>query len=99
MAAKQNAVVSAAREGSADELKKALGDWDNYMASGNLPQTLFLQYDVELFNKVNELQKNYVARYYNIVPSEQVNAMEQEEAIWPKVIEIQELINKRLEEL
>ena len=91
MAAKQNKVASDAFGDSAEQLEKAINDWNNYLASGNLLQTLFLQYDVELFNKVNEIQKKYIAYYKNTErPSEK---------IWPKVIEVQELINKRLEEL
>ena len=105
MATTQNLVLSAARGGSADQLKKALDDWNNYRASGNLSQTLFLQYDVELFNKVNEIQEKYLAHYENIMQCNDLNEAEREEAvrplekIWPKVVEVQSLINKELEEL
>ena len=110
MASMQNRIIDLANEQRTrdDEAKEkvsiklqdAFEDWDTYLARRDLVQTLFVQYDSELFNKVYEIQESYIACYYKFL-----NKAEQEEAIkswgktWPKVIEAQELINKRLEEL
>jgi hypothetical protein len=115
MAAMQNEVVDAAHSAyeevgattkqTKDRLDKALSRWDTYMASKNPLQSWYIQYDVELFNKVSEITTDYRRAYENVWKSGELKVAELEEAtrdsnkIWLKVIELQELINKRLEEL
>ncbi|HUT96881.1 MAG TPA: hypothetical protein VMW60_02050 [Dehalococcoidales bacterium] len=115
MAAMQNEVVDAAHsayegvgvttEQTKDRLDKALSRWDTYMANKNPLQSWYIQYNVELFNKVSEIKTDYRRAYENVWKSGELKVAELEEAtrdsnkIWPKVIELQELINKRLEEL
>ncbi len=115
MAAMQNEVVDAARsahEGvgvttqqTKDRLDKALSRWDTYMASRNPLQVWYMQDDAELFSKVSDINKAYLKAYDNLWKSGELKVAEIEGAtrdaqkIWPKVIELQELINKRLEKL
>ena len=115
MAAIQNEVVGAARRehdsiGDAKQqawtrLKEAMDDWDAYRTKGNLLKSKFLQYDKELFTKVTDITENYIKAYESISKAEELeiakveNAARDAKQVWPKVIEIQELINKRLEEL
>ena len=100
LAEKQHTRYEEAKEKVTEELYDAIKEWKAYLVKGNLIRTLFIQYNSELFNKVNEIQESYIARYHKLF-----NEAEKEEAItswgktWPKVIEAQELINKRLEEL
>lgn len=53
-----------------NELKEAMGDWNTYMASGEFQQVLFMQYDVKLVEKVEEIKDDYdLVRYaMNISP-------------------------------
>jgi hypothetical protein len=115
MAALQNEVVDAARkmQGEVDvnrkqaeaRLKKALQNWDAYRAEGNLLKSKFIQSDAELFGKVSAITKDYIRAYENVWKSGELKIAELKEAendsnkIWPKVMEVQELINKKLEEL
>ena len=53
-----------------NELTEALGDWNIYMVSGEFQQVLFMQYDVKLVERVNDIRDEYnLARHgLNIVP-------------------------------
>lgn len=115
MATMQNRVVNAAnrlntgdgdaKEKATKELQDAMNDWNAYLSKGDLVQTLFIQCDSELFNKVFEIQESYIASYNDLMRYKELKRAEQEKAIkssgkiWQKVVEVQELINKRLEEL
>jgi len=72
------------------ELQEAENDWNAYRSSGDLPQILFLQYDTELRNKVEEIRRD---SWFDI------HAREVRERNKARVIEVQSLINKLLEEL
>jgi len=72
------------------ELQEAENDWNAYRSSENLPQILFLQYDTELRNKVEEIRRD---SWFDI------HAREVRERNKARVIEVQSLINKLLEEL
>ena len=67
--------------------------------------SLYLQYDTELFNKILEISGEYKSYYDAIMRTKDAEenvdqeATKRSDAIWPKVIEVQEIINKRLEEL
>ncbi len=115
MATMQNRVVNAsnrlntgdgdAKEKATKELQDAMKDWNAYLSRGDLVQTLFIQYDPELFNKVFEIQESYIASYNDLMRYKELKRAEQEKAIkssgkvWQKVVGVQELINKCLEEL
>ena len=53
-----------------NELKEALDDWNTYMVSGEFQQVLFMQYDMKLVERVNEVRDEYnLARHgLNIAP-------------------------------
>ena len=53
-----------------NELTEALDDWNTYMASGEFQHVLFMQYDVKLMERVNEIRDEYnLARHgLNIAP-------------------------------
>jgi hypothetical protein len=53
-----------------NELTEALDDWNTYMASGEFQQVLFMQYDVKLVERVNDIRDEYnLARHgLNITP-------------------------------
>jgi len=42
-----------------NELTEALDDWNTYMASGEFQQVLFMQYDMELVNRVDAIRAKY----------------------------------------
>lgn len=105
MAAMQARVVTIAQGVDAQEkLQEALVNWNAHLASGGLHQTMFMN-DKELFDKVLEIDRDYHAAYTHFRNRRKLQGAQQEEAIgltkkvWPKVIEVQELINKRLEKL
>ena len=104
MATKQDRIVTAARrqrnaigtapeEEAEKELQEAMGVWGTYIKNGALKQTSLLQCDKELVNKVQEVIEVYSVSYANVMDGEEPKET------WPKVIEVQELISKRLEEL
>jgi len=99
LAEKQHTRYGEAKKKVTEELDEAIKEWEAYLTKGNLIQTLFIQYDSELFNKVNEIRENYIARYQLFNEAEKEEAIKSLGKIWPKVIEAQELINKKLEEL
>lgn len=115
MATKQDKAVSAAHklhtrfgmteEEAKKELQKSADDVNTYIESGNFTQTLFMQYDKELVGKVEEIIRDYrtsfifAIDYKSLKAKELGEAMEVFERNKNRIVEIQELINKRLEEL
>ncbi len=87
------------------ELQKAVGDWNAYLANGGIAQTLFIQYDPELVNRVEKIRKDYQQSYFDHIHIQNLDAKEAKEAFHvfkrneARIIEVQELINKRLGEL
>ncbi len=70
MANKQDKLVAAASRqhtriggGTDEEAKKELqgaaDDWNAYLASGDFARTLFIQYDTDLVNQVEDIRKDY----------------------------------------
>ena len=82
--------IDMTEEGAKRELQEAENDWNTYRSSENLPQILFLQYDTELRNKVEEIRRD---SWFDI------HAREVRERNKARVIEVQSLITKLLEEL
>jgi hypothetical protein len=88
-------------------LRQAEKDWEEYLKSDHLERVLYSQYDTEILNRVREIRNDYFDIYSTTVTyPDEVSAVEYgqasraaEEKIRPKVAEIQELINKKLEEL
>jgi len=87
------------------KLHKAVDDWNAYLANGGMAQTLFIQYDTELVNRVEEIRKDYQQAYFHNLNFRDSNAEDMKEAfnIFEKnkarIIEAQALINRKLEEL
>ncbi len=87
------------------KLHKAVDDWNAYLANGGMAQTLFIQYDTELVNRVAEIRKDYQQAYFHNLNFRDSNAEDMKEAfnIFEKkkarIIEAQALINRKLEEL
>jgi hypothetical protein len=86
-------------------LQEATNDWNTYFASGEFAQTLFMQDDTKLVNKVDEIIRDYRASYFGAIYHKQLTERELEEVTKrfektkTRIIEVQSLINKRLEEL
>ena len=114
MAAKQERAVAAAHsqhtrfgiteEEAKKELQEAADDWNTYLHSGALQQILFLQYDTELINNVKEILLDYSASYDDMLSYKKTKATELGKAREvlernkARIIEVQALINKLLEE-
>ena len=87
------------------DLQKAVDDFNSYLASGSFQQTLFLQYDKELLDKVDEIIRDYRGSYIDAIYYKDLKATELGEAMKvfernkTRIIEAQSLINKRLEKL
>ena len=87
------------------KLHKAVDDWNAYLANGGIAQTLFIQYDTELVNRVEEIRKDYQQAYFHNLNFRDSNAEDMKKAfnIFEKnkarIIEAQALINRKLEEL
>jgi len=87
------------------KLHEAVDDWNAYLANGGMAQTLFIQYDTELVNRVEEIRKDYQQAYFHNLNFRDSNAEDMKEAfnIFAKnkarIIEAQALINERLEKL
>jgi hypothetical protein len=98
-------IKSGTEEAVREELQRAADDWNAYLVSGDFAQTLFKQCDAELFDKAKEILKDYQESCSNAIHLNQVSVEAQlksrkvSERIEPKIVEVQELINKRLEEL
>jgi len=87
------------------EQQRALEDWRDYMTSGEFLLTLYLQYDEELKKRVEEIEGDYLLLFeyaldYKNLKTEELKAFREiSRNIKNKIPEVQELINKRLEEL
>jgi hypothetical protein len=115
MAVKQDKLVAAASRkhtrmgGTADEarkeLREAIDDWNIYLSSGGLAYTIFIQYESDLIRKVEEIRTDYQRSYFYHLYYQQMDEEKLSEAMKVfennknKIIEVQEIINKRLEEL
>lgn len=90
-----------------ERLGKAEKDWRDYVSEDHLEKVLYSQFDAEIVNRVREIRNEYLTTYSVVVNDERyLSAVEfgkyaraAEEKIRPEVAEVQELINKRLEEL
>ena len=86
-------------------LERAIRNRDNYLKSGILRQILYTQTDQELINRVNEIIEDYQSSYFTAKHYTQFVEKDREEgkAVFKRnearIIEVQELINKRLEKL
>jgi len=87
------------------QLKESADDINAYLASGEFRMTLFMQYDKDLIDKVEEIIKDYRSSYIDAIYHKELKARELGEAMKvleknkARIIETQSLINKRLEEL
>ena len=115
MATKQDKLVASAHklhtrfgmteEEAKKQLQENVDDINTYLASGNFQQTLFMQDDKELLDKVDEIIRDYRGSYIDAIyykelkATELGKAMEVFERNKTRIIETQSLINKRLEEL
>ena len=87
------------------ELQDAADDWNVYLTSGDFAQALLMQYDTNLVNQAKEIREDYQRSffyhlYYQQMDEEKLSeAMKIIEKNLNKIVEVQELINKRLEEL
>ena len=86
-------------------LERAIRDRDDYLKSGILRQILYTQTDQELIKRVNEIVEDYQSSHFTAEHYMQFVGKDREEGIAvlerneARIIEVQELINKRLEEL
>ncbi len=90
-----------------EALDKAVKDWKNYVAEDYLEKVLYSQSDAKIVNLVRDIRNEYLNTYDVVITDGKgLSAVEfgkyaraAEEKIRPKVAEVQELINKRLEDL
>ncbi len=95
------------REQTEEVLKQAVNDWNNYLEGDYLEKVLYSQSDAEIVNRVREIRNEYLDTYDLVVTDRKglsqtefgKAARAAEEKTRPKVAEVQELINKRLEKL
>jgi len=95
------------KEQEEEVLKQAVNDWDSYISEGHLEIVLYSQFDKEILNRVRDIRNEYLDTHATVVTFREglsnvefgEAARAAEEKIRPKVAEVQELINKRLEEL
>jgi hypothetical protein len=95
------------KEQTQEILNKAIDDWERYVSSGDFKKILYLQSDDELVKLIKEILFEYLDIYDEVVTFEhdstqieRFRAMRRaEQEVSPKVVQAQELINKRLEEL
>ena len=95
------------REQEEEALRQALSDWDDYVKGDHLEKVLYSQFDIEILNRVREIRNEYLDIYSTTVTFKEglshvqfgEAAAAAEEKLRPKVAEIQELINRRLEKL
>jgi len=87
------------------ETQQVFEDWNNYMTSGEFLPTLYLQYDEELKKQFEGIEGDYLLLfeyalgYKNLKREELSTFREISQSIKNKILDAQELINKRLEEL
>ncbi|MBU2608824.1 MAG: hypothetical protein KKF26_05845 [Chloroflexi bacterium] len=90
---------------SEEELKDTLDDSNSYLASGDFANALLTLDDTEIVNKAREILTDYQKSYTNAMRYSELKTKERRQALdlveinRNKVIEVQSLINKRLEEL
>ncbi len=114
MASKLDKLVKAAyhshgmaAEQAKEEFERAKNDWGNYLASDDLSQVLFILDDQEIIDLVKKTRDEYLNSYEELTfHREELTARETgeyarapEEKIRSEVINIQALINRKLEEL
>ncbi len=86
-------------------LERAIRDRNDYSKSGILRQILYTQTDQELINRVKEIVEDYQSSHFTADHYVQFGEKDRQEGIAvferneARIIEVQELINKRLEEL
>ena len=87
------------------QLQEAIKNRDEYLESGSLQQVLNIQTDPELIDKVEKIMQNYQSsfftaeHYMQFGEKDRANGIEVFNKNRARIIEVQELINKRLEEL
>jgi len=87
------------------QLHEAIKNRDDYLESGILQQVLNMQTDQELINRVEKIMEDYQSSYFTAEHYTQFGEKGREKGIEvfetnkARIIEVQELINKRLEEL
>ncbi len=95
------------KEQEDEALKQAQNDWETYVSEDHLEIVLYSQFDAEILNRVREIRNIYLNTYDEVVTyGKELSFTEfgkaaraAEETIRPKVREVQELINRKLEEL
>jgi len=86
-------------------LEEAIDEDTIHMASGNLQQVLNIQYDTEIITRVNNIRNTYLLLVEYALEFKELRAEERRffrelfQRIETGIPEVQELINKRLEEL
>lgn len=107
-ALKFNARVRMAGESEEELWGQVRGNADDvnaYIDNGTFNQALSMQYDKELIDEGEKIQKDYRSFFYDVLsfrqlkPEEIDKAMKFYKTIRSRIPEVQELINKRLEEL
>jgi hypothetical protein len=92
-------------DGKNKELEQAVEDLKVYGTSGDFLQTLNLQYDAELLKLVEEIKSNYLLLFEYALDDKRLRLDERKDfnrlsqEVEAKIPGVQELINKRLEEL
>jgi len=91
----RRSIDTTGKEKASKEQQEAMNAWHSYLGSGILKQTMFLQYDKKLVEKLHEVIEHYSEKYDAIMRDEGL----ENRKTWPIIIEVQELINKKLEKL
>jgi len=115
MAVKQDKVVRSAHklharlgmteEEAEKQLQESADDINAYIASGEFMLTLFMQDDKEIIDKIEKIIKDYRLSFFYGVNFKDYKGTELSEAMKvfernkARIMEVQSLINKRLEEL
>jgi hypothetical protein len=88
-----------------EEQQKALEDWRDYMTSGVFLPTLYLQFDKELINRFEQIENTYLLLFeyaldYKKLKGEELKSFREiSQKVKDLITEVQEIINKKLEEL
>ena len=105
-AASQRVITTKTDEEIKKELHDAIDDWNTYLASEAFYQTLFMQDATDIVEKVEEIRNDYQESSSSYIHWQQADAAEElkkamkvSKNIKARIIEVQSLINKRLEEL
>jgi hypothetical protein len=86
-------------------LNRALDELTEYAFYGDFLQTFYIQYDAELKNSIEEIRNNlslaseYASEYKELNPNDRKEYRDNFQKISFRITEVQELINKKLEEL